>query len=531
MKGIGLALTISMILTIPVMARDSRLTKPVRPGLEAKAQAGFRHAMVELGYYYQTCGGMVQDYTKAFDWYQRASQHKEHSAFWAIGYFYAHGMGVKNDQKMALKWWRDAANLGAFDIHYKNMEGFVKKAQTEYFTLLQGKVARGDAQAMADLGRCYQRRFGVEQRDIAMAISMFKKSSEKGNTQAMEDLGNCYEYGDGVNKDYATAMDWYSKAAKKKSASAMARIGDLYFYAKTAGGVKDVANALFWWRRAGDGGDSHAIYQIAQYHLERKENSIAMLDLKKSALKGNHFAACDLGDIYYKGEIAEKNFLEALGWYKMASSPYSYYSYRCIGFIYYSGGHGVRQDYNAAKEWFEKAADEGDPIAMNCIGVIYCDGRLNNGESRTFDYLMAKTWWEKAEDVFSSWSQVPKSYSWSSLNLGYIFFNGWGVDKDLEKAKEWWQKSAERGNTTAMFRLGKLYQSQGKRYDKEAFGLFFRSANDKDSPSADAMHYLSLCYRFGHGTAKDLQQADYWEKKAQETGSDESDAMFQLLTK
>lgn len=125
MKGIGLALTISMILTIPVMARDSRLTKPVRPGLEAKAQAGFRHAMVELGYYYQTCGGMVQDYTKAFDWYQRASQHKEHSAFWAIGYFYAHGMGVKNDQKMALKWWRDAANLGAFDIHYKNMEGFV----------------------------------------------------------------------------------------------------------------------------------------------------------------------------------------------------------------------------------------------------------------------------------------------------------------------------------------------------------------------------------------------------------------------
>jgi TPR repeat protein len=43
-------------------------------------------------------------------------------------------------------------------------------------------------------------------------------------------------------------------------------------------------------------------------------------------------------------------------------------------------------------------------------------------------------------------------------NLGILYDNGLGVAQDYGKAREWYQKAVDAGNTNAMYNLGWLYQ-------------------------------------------------------------------------
>ncbi len=40
--------------------------------------------------------------------------------------------------------------------------------------------------------------------------------------------------------------------------------------------------------------------------------------------------------------------------------------------------------------------------------------------------------------------------------LGMMYYEGWGVDKDLDKAVEWWKKADRRGNLDAKYMLQTL---------------------------------------------------------------------------
>ena len=41
-------------------------------------------------------------------------------------------------------------------------------------------------------------------------------------------------------------------------------------------------------------------------------------------------------------------------------------------------------------------------------------------------------------------------------NLGWMYENAWGVGQDLAKAREWYQKAADAGNTDAKQALERL---------------------------------------------------------------------------
>ena len=76
--------------------------------------------------------------------------------------------------------------------------------------------------------------------------------------------------------------------------------------------------------------------------------------------------------------------------------------------------------------------------------------------------------------------------------LGNCYFLGHGVEKDLEKALEYYHKVAEIPSDEMGFR------------DEE-----------------DAFCALGYCYENGLGTEKNLSEAVYWYSKAEECGSEE----------
>jgi len=69
-------------------------------------------------------------------------------------------------------------------------------------------------------------------------------------------------------------------------------------------------------------------------------------------------------------------------------------------------------------------------------------------------------------------------------SLGELYYYGKGVIQDYGKAREWYQKAADAGNTHAMNELGLLYakglggaQDYGRRFHLiERYGTGFREA-------------------------------------------------------
>ena len=166
-------------------------------------------------------------------------------------------------------------------------------------------------------------------------------------------------------------------------------------------------------------------------------------------------------------------------------------------------------------EWFLKAANNGLPEAMNRMAVMW-----SRGLGVAADPDVALEWLKMA---------AGQGLPIAMYNLGIEYFNRDNKDASVEMI----QKAINTQDIEVSEYLGKLLYDgnyYGGKNLEGAFQLFYHAATDEKEPRGNAMHYLSLCYRFGHGTAKDLQQADYWEKKAQETGSDEADAMRNILT-
>ena len=105
------------------------------------------------------------------------------------------------------------------------------------------------------------------------------------------------------------------------------------------------------------------------------------------------------------------------------------------------------------------------------------------------------------------------------FDLGVYYYQGSnGAPKDLEKAAVWFEKSAVRGNTAALFNIGLWYTNGtgvAKDYDKAL--LFLRKAADKGYNKAQ--NSLGFMYHKGYGVPKNDETAIYWYQKAADQGN------------
>ena len=109
--------------------------------------------------------------------------------------------------------------------------------------------------------------------------------------------------------------------------------------------------------------------------------------------------------------------------------------------------------------------------------------------------------------------------------LGFLFTNGWGVNKDESKAFSWYQKAAEQGLDDAQYRLGCCYYyGIGIDTDYSEGANWFKKAAEQGHDEAQEM--LGTCYYTGLGVAEDFKEAVKWFRKAAEQGN--ADAQYAL---
>lgn len=148
----------------------------------------------------------------------------------------------------------------------------------------------------------------------------------------------------------------------------------------------------------------------------------------------------DLGDVramnglallYGEGVGVDKDMKKSVYWFEKAAKGGYFNAWFNLGLIYKHGLGGFSQDFDKAFIFFQRASD------ANVTEAYYYKGYM------LFKGLGCKQSYPLAVDQFKK--VVSRGSSASMYMLGICFRNGYGIAKNLDSARYWLQKSANKG--------------------------------------------------------------------------------------
>ena len=131
--------------------------------------------------------------------------------------------------------------------------------------------------------------------------------------------------------------------------------------------------------------------------------------LRELAEAGDLDAQTELGERYQGGQGVQRDYAEAVGWYRRSAERGHALGQAYLGFMY-DFGRGVQQDYREAVRWYRRSAEQGHALGQNNLGAMYGTGRgveRNDAE--------AARWYRRA----AGQGEVLAQY-----NLGWTYENG-----------------------------------------------------------------------------------------------------------
>jgi TPR repeat protein len=253
-------------------------------------------------------------------------------------------------------------------------------------------------------------------RNYENAIKIFKPLAKKGNSEAQHYLKLMREAG---YRDKTTYKD--GKAAYLKN---------------------DFKLAFEILKPLADEGNSWSqyilslMYESGQGVEKNQKESVKWLIL--AAESGVPKIQYDLGIRYFYGYGIEQNFNEAAKWWESSANAGIADSQYNLGLMYYRG-IGVSKDKNKARILIKKAASQDHDKAQHRLAMIYA---LDDE-----DFLTSLSWLR---------ASAKQNNTEAQYNLGVFHEKGYGVSKDLDKAKEWYQLAADQGLEVAIQKIQAL---------------------------------------------------------------------------
>lgn len=248
------------------------------------------------------------------------------------------------------------------------------------------------------------------------------------------------------------------------------------------GPAQDVPGAMRWFQRAADAGYAPARQRLGQIAFDEASTehkarrlTAAVPGYEKSAGYGNTSAMLALGGLHASGSLPKKDTVAAKAWFEKAIAAGDARGTAMLKLMNTAEAQFTKQqtleaaikaynekDFVAARAGWEKGAADGDVYSMFNLGTLY-----ENGQGVTRDYVIAKTWYEKALALkHPDAAEALKEIAGYTLGIDELALADKEDEaKNPEKAFEWYVKSAELGNVTAMIVTGGLYLD-GKGVDK-----------------------------------------------------------------
>lgn len=232
----------------------------------------------------------------------------------------------------------------------------------------------GDADAMTFLGVMYLRgREGLPE-DAAQAMAWFEKAAGAGDNRGAYNLGICHKAGVAGEPNPAEAYTWFLAAAERGMADAQEEIGFAHMLGR--GAPRDLDAAEAWFAKAANQGSANAAMQVGNVISVRAQetgDSGRMAEavdwFRKAAEAGETSAQYNLAVLYNNGDDVPEDFTEAGYWYERAARNGSAPAQFRLG-AYYFEGKGREANPGKAKRWFTEALNNGDERAKEALALI-----------------------------------------------------------------------------------------------------------------------------------------------------------------
>jgi len=386
------------------------------------------------------------------------------------------------------------------------------------FDLARKWETTGHPVALNYLGNLYD-----VQDDIEKAISYWKKSAESGFARAQHNVGLALRYGSGSTVDPDTAFEYFSKAAAQGNANSIYELGLCYLEA--SGVAKNEKKGLELIRKAADGGCGEAIEYlsklkasdeaaaVAKQEKERvkKEKAVAKAAqeksrqeqdaakalelynlgvshnrgingcpkdpklcvdyLTKSAALGNANAQYDLSTWYtFINDTVDLDFAKAVELLQKAATAGHVQAQARLGTGYATGRYRLPIDHVKAFGLLRDSAEiSNDPDALNCLACYYSSDSISKVVKA--DDMKAAFLFAKAAELGNEKAQ---------FNLGQANWYGqMGMTKNVEKAKQWLSKAAEKDLVEAVKMLsGQMSDDDGKKLARK---LLFKTGSPEEN--------------------------------------------------
>ena len=494
------------------------------------SDGGNKFAQFKLGEFFENGRGDTEkNFATACVWFQKAGDQGHKEALYRLGKIYSDEF---SDLKKAFQAYRQAADLnhGKATIELadyylfghgtdKNLEevfkllkkvtssidpGYIPKDRIAYaiyrlaechllglgtqpnnksaFRLFTKAANLGHAYAKYRLGLCHFRGWGTSE-DREKGFSLILKAAQKGVSNAQYTVARCYKSGSGTSKDIGETFIWLKKAATQNNADAQNGLGYLYFEGKEF--TKDLDIALRWFKKAAGQGNSNGMHSLGECHRERKESKAAFSAFKNAAERGLPAGAFDLA-LCYRDAI------------------------------------GIGKNLKLANFWLEKSADAGYPRAKKLLAEHYAKGigvekdkeqgdllRKQYKETKDHPPTSSRPYWEDVSlkeagktNFQETKKAAEKGDAEAQAGMGLAYGKGVGVERDEEKAIDWYKKSAAQGNPVAKVNIAFEYETgiRLKKNRPKAIKLYLEVAQT-DNPiriiALSRLSSLSLAVNYG----------------------------------
>ena len=251
-------------------------------------------------------------------------------------------------------------------------------------------------------------------------------------------------------------------------------IEDALERAKRANARKDYATALAIYQRLAQDGRPEAIMSLGLMYaigagVERNPDHACDL-YQQAADKGLALSQHLLGDCFFHGNGRPRDYAKSKEWYEKAAAAGSVKANCALG-NQYRLGMGVPRDLERGMALCRKAADAGDADAQADLAAAYLGQNTPEAHAQAFDLLT---------------KAAAQGHSNAALNLGKMYWNGHGTEKNKEAAVRLLLIAWKGRTPEAPFLLGQYYFVRA---------LDIERRHVRQGPGVQAMYWLSIAYK------------------------------------
>ena len=518
------------------------------------AENGYSELQYKLGYMYENGIGVPKNSKSAFYWYENAANNGIRDANNKLAWFYYCGKSVTKNIDKDIDLLSEHAEIGDASTQclLANIYEFDECDYENALKWYEKASAKGDCHATHNLALLYFEGEGTE-KNPEKAFELLKKASEQGNEDSLEVLENLKEeYEKSKNKkeepksviinedeDREDDDEWYEDTGEGEEESIES---DNIFdeYEKVENEIKEKNQQTV---KTSKDKEKELIELII--------NDISCPELPEERYfndcKDPAYAFYILGEMYYYGDYIQQDYYKAFRCYAKATELGNLYARKKLSFMYYYG-EGVEKNYaKAVKLYIDDCKYEASPLYLifgppvtgenqhlkkavedNDVKEQIKIGKYFYDKNRSQDYEKALEWYLKAAEqgdedseymvrlLYSKLEDYNNLLKWckkgieqnqvdAKFTMGWLFFNGYGVEKNILKAKEWYEKAAEDNDSFSQYRLGRLYFDENEienDYKQVVYGIE-KAAENKYQP---AINFLPIIKNYTNpvmATAKD----------------------------